>query len=209
MKKMATEFWNSLLTEKSWNILNEFVREHKFILIGGWAVYLLTRQLKSKDIDIVVSIDELQRLKSEGLRKNDNLKKYEIKKGEVDIDIYVEHFSRLAIPVEDIKRYTVKIEGFEVACPELLLIMKQSAYKDRENSVKGEKDKIDINSLIFFSNIDFVKYEEILKNYGLESYFSELILVIKSFKDYEKLNLNPREFKIRKSRILSNITGAR
>ena len=41
-----TEFWNSLLTEKSWNLLIEIKKKYDFILIGGWAVYLLTRQQK-------------------------------------------------------------------------------------------------------------------------------------------------------------------
>src|SRR3989344_4490106 len=97
------EYWNSLLTEKSWQILQDLRREYNFILIGGWAVYLFTKQQKSKDIDIVVGINELEKLKGGGLGKNDNLKKYEIKKEEIDVDIYVEHYSKLAIPVEDIK----------------------------------------------------------------------------------------------------------
>ena len=51
---MDKEFWNSLLTEKSWEILQELRKNYDFILIGGWAVYLLTKQKKSKDIDIVI-----------------------------------------------------------------------------------------------------------------------------------------------------------
>ena len=70
------DFWNSLLTEKSWNILQELKKEKKFILIGGWATYLLTEQQKSKDIDIVVSIEQLQKFKHNELNKNDKLKKY-------------------------------------------------------------------------------------------------------------------------------------
>ena len=89
-------FWNSLLTEKSWKILQEFREKYDFILIGGWAVYLWAKRQKSKDIDIVVSIDELQKLKKENLVKNDRLKKYEIKTGEIDIDIYASYFSELA-----------------------------------------------------------------------------------------------------------------
>jgi len=55
--KMNKEFWNSLLTEKSWEILQELRKDYNFILIGGWAVYLLTKQKKSKDIDIVIGLD--------------------------------------------------------------------------------------------------------------------------------------------------------
>ncbi|MEK6868552.1 MAG: hypothetical protein AABX98_07040 [Nanoarchaeota archaeon] len=49
------EFWNSLLTEKSWKILQDLKKEKfRFIVIGGWAAYLWTQQHKSKDIDIIL-----------------------------------------------------------------------------------------------------------------------------------------------------------
>ena len=49
------EFWNSLLTEKSQKLLMQLKNQPiKFILIGGWAVWLYTKQQKSKDIDIVL-----------------------------------------------------------------------------------------------------------------------------------------------------------
>lgn len=202
--KNNKEFWNSLLIEKSWKILREIKKKYKFVLIGGWAVYLLTKQQKSKDIDIVIDLTELKKFDKNELRKNDNLKKYEIKKEEIDIDIYLEYYSKLVIPVEDIKNYAVEIEGFRVLCPEVLLILKQSAYLDRINSVKGEKDKIDIASLVFFSKINFKKYKEILKKYKLD-YFRELEKLIKNFKEYDSLNLNPREFKLRKNKILNEM----
>jgi hypothetical protein len=202
---MPDEFWSSILTEKSWKILQELAKEHKFILIGGWAVWLLTHQQKSKDIDIVVGLDELQKFKSQNLGKNEKLKKYEIKKEEIDIDIYLEHYSKLAIPAEDINSYTIKTQGFEVASPELLLILKQSAYNDRKDSVKGEKDKIDIVSLTFFSDVNFKKYYKILKKYKLECFFNEIVKLIKGFKDYGILGLNPREFKIKKEILLNEL----
>lgn len=196
------EFWNSLLTEKSWEILQELKKEYSFILIGEWAAYLVAGRQKSKDIDIVVSLNELQKLKSENLIKNDRLKKYETKRGDVDIDIYLEHFSKLAIPTEDLKNYETSIQGFDVVCPEALLILKQAAYNDRKNSVKGEKDMLDIISILFFANIDFVKYAKILEKYGLQIYHVELRSLVKNFKEYDKLNLAPHEFKKIKNKIL-------
>ena len=117
------EFWNSQLTEKSWEALQDLKKKYDFILIGGWAIYLWTKQQKSKDIDIVVSISELQKLKQENLSKNDSLRKYEIKIGEIDVDIYVSHFSKLIIPPEHIGNYISKIEGFSVISKEALLIL--------------------------------------------------------------------------------------
>ena len=168
------EFWNSLLTEESWKTLQELNKKYKFTLIGGWAVYLWTKQQKSKDIDIVVGISELQKFKQEKLAKNDRLKKYEIKIGEIDIDIYVSHFSKLAIPVGDIEKYSSNVGGFRVALPEALLALKQGAWLDRRYSIKGEKDKIDIVSLLFFTDVNFFRYSTLLKKYGLAHYINEL-----------------------------------
>jgi|SRR3989339_31497 len=198
------EFWNSDLTEKSWKILREFKKDHNFVLIGGWATYLWARRQKSKDIDIVVEIDELQKLKNEGLSKNDNLKKYEIKKGETDIDIYVSYFSKLTIPVEDIRRYSKKVEGFDVVSREALVILKQGAEIERKNSIKGEKDRIDIISLIW-ADFDYAEYKRLLIKYKLENYIEKLICLIRDFVDFDSLNLNPREFKLNKIEILNKL----
>ncbi len=199
------EFWNSQLTEKSSRILQELKRKYNFILIGGWAAYLWTKQQKSKDIDIVVEINELQKLKAESLSKNNNLKKYEIKIEEIDIDIYVSHFSKLAIAPENLKKYVRKIEGFRVVAPEVLIILKQGAYENRKDSVRGEKDKLDILSLLFFSEIDFKYYKSVLKEYSLTHYIKNLISLIRNFKDYHSLNLTPREFKLKKELILNKL----
>ncbi len=198
------EFWNSLLTERSWEILQDLQKKYNFILIGGWAVYLFTRQKKSKDIDIVISLEELQKFNSKNLSKNERLKKYEIK-NEIDVDIYVEHYSKLVIPVEDMKKYSIKTQGFKVVCPELLLILKQEFYENRKNSIKGQKDEIDIVSLIFFSEMNFKKYRTILQKYHKQEYISNLISVLKTFKDYNTLNLTPRQLKINKSRFLNEL----
>lgn len=197
------EFWNSQLTEKSWEILQELKRKYNFILIGGWATYIWTKQQKSKDIDIAVDIKELQVLKTEKLMKNDHLKKYEIKYGEIDVDIYASYFSKLTIPIEDLKQYSKKTEGFNVVIPEALLILKQGAEIERRNSVKGEKDKIDIISLLFLSDIDFKKYKSILEKYSLKNYLNELTAILKNFKEHNALNLTPREFKLRKEKIIA------
>ena len=199
------EFWNSLLTEKSWKILQELNRKYDILVIGGWAVYLWTKQQKSKDIDIVVDIKELENLKQESLAKNDRLKKYEIKIEEIDVDIYVSYFSRLAMPVEDLKNYISRIEGFKVVCPEVLLILKQGAEIAREYSVKGEKDKIDIISILSLYELDFRKYRETLIKYKLESYIDRLIKIVSEFSDYERFGLTPRSFKLKKKKIVESL----
>ncbi len=158
-----------------------------------------------KDIDIAVSLDELQRLKQESLIKNDRLQKYEIKYGDIDVDIYVSHFSKLALPVEELEKYMSEIEGFKVVSKEALLVLKQGAEIERGNSVKGEKDRIDIISLLFFSNFDFESYARIINRYSKAQYIERLISLLKSFKDYNSLNLTPREFKIKKDNVLKEL----
>ena len=196
------EFWNSLLTEKSWNLLQEIKGKFDFILIGGWASYLWTKTHKSKDIDIIIDLKTLYKIKNEyKLIKNDRLKKYEIKFGEIDVDIYVPYYSKLSLPIEGLKNYFTVVEGFKVVTPEILLILKQGAELDRGNSVKGQKDRIDIMSLLFYSDIDFKKYNEIIKKYNL-NYAAELKRIIKGFKDLKHLNTNAKDFKKIKNELL-------
>lgn len=200
------EYWNTLITEKSWNLLKELNKKIRFILIGGWAVYLWSNAHKSKDIDIVVDFKELEKIKLKyNLKKNDNLKKYEIIINEIDVDIYVPYYSNLAVPVEDIKRHSTKIENFDVVKPEILLILKQSAEIDRAESEKGLKDRIDIMDILLNCDIDFNKYKEKLKEYRLTHYKNRLINIINTFKDLKYLNLNPREFKLKKIEMLDKL----
>ena len=199
------EFWNSLLTEKSWNILQDLKKKFDFVLIGGWANYLWTKTHKSKDIDIIIDLKTLYILKENyRLIKNDRLKKYEIKIDDIDIDIYVPHYSKLSLPVEFIQKNVTVVEGFKVIIPEVLLILKQGAELDRGHSIKGQKDRIDIMTLLFYSDIDFKKYKEILKIYHLD-YLNELKRIIKIFKDLKHLNANVKNFKKKKEEILKKL----
>ncbi|HII30380.1 hypothetical protein COT48_03565 [Candidatus Woesearchaeota archaeon CG08_land_8_20_14_0_20_47_9] len=202
------EFWNSALTEKSWNALVQ-LRQKKFdfIVIGGWAAYLWTRLHKSKDVDIVIkNFEDLAILKrGYDLVKNDHLKKYEIKVEEIDIDIYVPYFSELTIPADELINHAAVVQGFEVVKPEALLILKQGAELDRERSVKGGKDRIDIMTLILYADIDFDEYFKLLKKYKLEFFYERLKNIISNFKDIKYIEMNPREFKLRKEGIVERL----
>lgn len=57
-------FYHDLVTEKSWDELKKLHTICNFTLLGGWAVYLYTHGLKSKDIDILVDYTELPKLRS-------------------------------------------------------------------------------------------------------------------------------------------------
>lgn len=192
-------YYHDLVTEKSWLALQELKRKYKFVLVGGWAVYLYTKGLKSHDIDFICDYKELEKLKNEyELIKNERLKKYEIHKGDFDIDIYVPFFSDLGLPMEDLQNMAWSKEGFDVLKPEALLILKQKAYSDRKHSLKGEKDKLDIISLTAKME-DLSKYHELLLKYGLRGYKETLHDLFSKTRSAPELNINEYAFsKLRK-----------
>ncbi len=198
------QYWHEMLTEESWLLLQEIKKEFDFILIGGWAVYLWARKNKSRDIDIIVDASVLAFLnKNYDLRKNDKMKKYEVKKGTIDIDVYVPYYSNLGIPLDTIR--TRQLEGFTVARLEELLILKQIVQAARSQSPKGEKDRIDILSLLTACDVDFIRYKKLLGQFKLEHLRKELVSLIRRFSDYTSLGLNPREFTLKKRMLLEKI----
>ena len=162
------EFYHNLITEKSFKLLQDLNKKFKFILIGGWAIFLYTKNLKSKDIDI-----------------------------------YLPHFFKIGFPVEEIKNYTQKIEGFLLPNPEILLILKIFALKEREDSIKGRKDLIDVFSLLKEDKINWKDYKKIIKKYNLSNINSYLREVVKNTGAIKEIGLlNHKISKLKKSILL-------
>jgi len=198
-------YYHNLITKKSWEALQQFRKEYKFILIGGWAVFLYTKNLKSKDIDFICEYDQLQKLKENfDLIKNERLKKYEIKEEKIDIDIYLPFYSELGVPIEIIRQYTQSQESFIIPKPEILLILKQIAYNSRRGSIKGEKDKIDVLSLIQIP-FDFKFYRKILKRCGKEALANDMKNLLANTKEIPELNLNQHRWARIKKKLLKNL----
>lgn len=202
------EFWNDIATDKSWSTLLRMKKKFNFILIGGLAVYLLTKTLKSKDIDIVVDFEALGKLKNEYIiSKNENLKKYEIKIEDVSVDVYVPYYSKFIIPVEDVLKQTIMFEGFYIPKVEILLILKQQAELARKDSIKGQKDRIDILNLLANASIDIDDYREMLTNYKIRDYERRLKTIVKTaVKEFEFLGIRDfRKIKLIKNKILEKL----
>jgi hypothetical protein len=200
------EFWHDVLIEKSWAVLLELRKRYEFILLGGWAVYLYTKALKSKDIDIIVDYNTLGLMGRElPLKKNERLKKYELLISDVEVDVYVPYFSNLGIPVEDVAANIRVLEGFKVPTPEVLLILKQAAEVERAGSVKGLKDRIDILALLIYSEIDFNTYLSLVNKYSLYSYRERLKnLVETADREFKELGItNPRQIRLLRKKISS------
>ena len=144
------EFWNSDITDQSLKKLLDLSKRYRFILIGGWAIYMYTKLQKSRDIDVVVNYDQFRILSNDfSIKKNPSLRNYEIKFQKFDIDIYTPVYSRLALPTEDIITNCTTIENILVPRVEELLILKLGAFDERMNSIKGQKDRLDIAGLVF------------------------------------------------------------
>ena len=199
------EYWNTVITEKSWNVLQKIRKEINFVLIGGWASYLWAKSHKSKDIDIVIDYKELDKLKlNYKLNKNDNLKKYEIKVEDIDIDIYLPFYSGLPL-INNLDNLITRVEGFRIVKPEALLILKQAAEISRSNTEKGIKDRIDIMDLLIKCHVDFEKYKNILEKEKLIDFKKRLIEIATKFNENKYFDLNPRQFKLKKEEIIRNL----
>src|SRR3989344_3153924 len=164
------QFYHDIITEKSFLFLAELRKKYRFILIGGWAVYLYTKALKSKDIDIIIEFDQLSLFsKKYALNKNIRLKKYEARHDEVQIDIYLPHYSEIGLPVEILLQKTRVLAGFTVVLPEYLLVLKLVTLAARGRSAKGRKDFLDLVSLIQADLTPFETALTIVRKHRLES----------------------------------------
>ncbi len=202
------EFYHNLIVEKSFKLLQKIKKEFDFVLIGGWAVFLYTQTLKSKDIDIIVDYDQLDKIKQKfEVFKNERLKKYEVKVDEIDIDIYLPHFSNIGIPVAKIIDHTQTIEGFLSPIPEILLILKVYCFHSRKGSVKGSKDLVDIFSLLSKETIDWPRYKKIIAEYNLENINQELKKLVSSQGTIPELNLLNHQIARLKKTILRKLNN--
>ena len=202
------EFWNDIATENSWKVLIRMRKEFDFILIGGWACYLLTRAIKSRDIDIIVDFETLEKLRRKySLKKTGFLRKYEMVMDETSVDVYVTFYSRFPLPPEELQK-TIGAEGFRLPRPEVLLILKQSAELERKDSAKGQKDRVDIMNLLLNSGIDMASYDGLLKKYGLGNYMERLKRIVReSRKEFSYLGIaDMRKIRLIRERLLNQLS---
>jgi len=175
--------WRDELIERSWQVLNDLKTYADFVVIGGWGVYFWTKKLKSRDIDLYVNQEAFYRLQMElqqrsyTLKRNVRLQKFEALIGNVEVDVYTPFMCNLAIPCSDVmqkKLYSV-LEGFNVATPEVLLILKAQAAQQRWHAEKGVKDRADIISLLQFADIKTDILRDLLNRYDKERLLLEVI----------------------------------
>src|SRR3989338_1964962 len=200
------QYYQDLITEKSFQYLQELKRDFDFVLIGGWAVFLYSHSLKSKDIDIIVDYSELAKMKEKyDVQKNDRLKKYEIKTGEFDIDIYLPHYSDLGIEAEEAQKTSIIHEGFKVPSLEMLFLLKPKAWLGRQGSVKGQKDELDLLSMAVLPEFDWQKYLEMIKTFDFTVLHELFLEFIGKLTEAEELGLNEQKMSRAKKMIFEKI----
>jgi len=169
--------WRDEIVEKSWQVLGQLRGLADFVLIGGWGVYLWTKKMKSRDIDVCIDQENFYKLQSKllqrdyGLKRNVRLMKFEALIGDVEVDIYTPFMSKLVVPCLDVfdKKLYSLIERFKVAIPEVLVLLKAQAAQQRWHAEKGVKDRADIISLLKFGDIKHDILRQMLKKYDKES----------------------------------------
>jgi len=197
------QYYHDLITQKSWQLLLSLKKKYDFVLIGGWAVYLYARTLKSKDIDLIINYPVLEQLKEEfTVVKNDRLKKYETKTEETDIDIYLPYYSELGLPADEVIKLTTMLENFKVPEMEVLTILKAKAFQERKDSVKGRKDLLDLVSLLRLEAFNFQKLKDIIRNYQKNDLLSLIRESIKTVMQIEEIDLNSHQMAQFKKRVL-------
>lgn len=200
-------YYHDLVTEQSWEELKALRKEIEFLLIGGWAVYLYTKALKSKDIDLIVDFPQLSRLaKLYALSKNERLKKYEAVKEEVQIDLYLPHYSRLGIPVHILKEHPRQAEGFTLLDPDYLLALKLHVLSQRARTPKGEKDLLDCLALIRSGVSELKEVAGLLKAHGLLPAKQTFLTLLQEYRDLPELDLNAHHLARLKKEIFAVFT---
>ncbi|MEA1904559.1 MAG: hypothetical protein U9M97_01590 [Candidatus Hadarchaeota archaeon] len=175
--------WRDDQVELSWRVLGTLRELADFVVIGGWGVYFWTRKLKSRDIDIYIDQDNFYGLqggllgRDHVVKRNPRLRKLEAIIEGVEVDIYTPFLCNLVVPCKDVlgEGWSSDIEGFRVAVPEVLLLLKAQAARERWHAEKGMKDRADLISLVAFADLKFDLLRELLKKYDADGSLVEVI----------------------------------
>lgn len=186
-------YYHDEITQKSWEELKRIKSLLNFVLIGGWGVYLYTKGLKSKDIDIILDFGELEKLREiyADVHKNERLLKYEAVLGEVQVDVYLPHYSNIGIPVEVLIEQKNLVDGFEVLDANYLMVLKIFTYAQRKDSSKGRKDFVDLVSLVNSGVLDFDKVKSIAREYKFDKESKAFLQEFNTTTEVKELDLNP------------------
>ncbi len=166
---MVELFWNKEKTKASFETLHKLAKSLEFVLIGGWAVYYYVKQQESLDVDIAISYTHTDFFRKYGIRQYEEINiKYSIIDG-IYVDLFISEFSDkvLPVPVNEILKDYVQIEGIKIVDRNMLLLLKLWGYF-RSDEVKVRKDIIDVITLLFYGNLNLNKVSALIKKHKIE-----------------------------------------
>jgi hypothetical protein len=108
----------------------------------------------------------------------------------MEIDIYIPFYSHLGLPVEDLRKFAVGLEGFQTVEKEILAVLKQVALTGRKETVKGRKDLVDLVCLFRLPNFNWEKYQKVISKYGLAKSSATVVETLKRTTKMDELGLN-------------------
>lgn len=126
-------------------------------------------------------------------------------KGQVQIDVYLPHYSELGIPVQLLREKTRELEGFTLLAPDYLLALKIYILSQRARTPKGEKDFIDCLALLQSGVSDLKEVTTILKAHGLSESKDAFLKLLDEYRELPELDLNPHPLARLKKRILTTL----
>lgn len=129
------------------------------------------------------------------------MKKYEARRDEIQIDIYLPHYSTIGIPVEELIRQATSYQGFLLLKKEWLIALKIYVLSQRQRTTKGEKDFLDLISL-FQTRPDVKILNIIIKTHKLTKEYQTFLKELNERFEILELNLNKHKFKKLKARII-------
>jgi hypothetical protein len=127
------------------------------VFIGGFGVNLHCISLEglsdlasyTHDVDIFISRTALVDLVDlEVVVSNKRRSKSQFTKFGIEVDVYVEGKSSLAVDFDEIMPFSEHVSGFRVASLEHIMVLKSYAWLNRSGSDKGRKDELDICLLL-------------------------------------------------------------
>lgn len=168
MTNMPRTYYNYLETDKSRDMLSRITGKVDFVLIGGWAVNLYVDIQRSKDIDIAISPEQLEYFRKYGVHDYGISVKYSVI-NDVSIDLFINGISdkELTIPINEIFKHSVIMRGMKVVDKNMLLLLKLCGYF-REDTIKLDKDIIDVVSLLFYAGLDINQIRDYIDKYKID-----------------------------------------
>ncbi len=191
--------------KKSFEILKKIAKAQKqynfeIVLIGGWAVWIYNKYLKSKDIDIIVSEKDFWKLRNlliqmgfsethgghlgkKGFAKLVNTDK-------IEIDVYDKKIGRTDVKPIIERSVEQRINGFKFSVANVtdLFALKLNSLSERIGSAKGEKDISDLLAILDKS-YDSIDWNMIDKRI-LADMFKVLLGNFKTTQNFYRMDIN-------------------